>query len=86
MPLALTTGTLEAWAASEGYSLKTIAWLGLAGFAYLLVPLIAPLIDAIPLGGSRRAMWVRLAGYAIVFCMSGMAYGTAQHNLAIVGV
>ena len=86
LPLALTTGTLEAWAASEGYSLKTIAWLGLAGFAYLLKPLIAPLLDAIPLGGSRRAVWVRLAGYAIVLCISGMAFGAAQQSLIIVGI
>ena len=31
-------------------------------------------------------MWVRLGGYAIVLCMSGMAYGATQHNLAIVGI
>ena len=86
LPLALTTGTLEAWAASEGFALKTIAWLGLAGFAYLLKPLIAPLIDAIPLRGSRRKMWIRIAGYAIVLCISGMAFGAAGHSLIIVAV
>lgn len=86
LPLALTTGTLEAWAASEGFSLKTIGWLGLVGFAYLLKPLIAPLIDAIPLRGSRRAIWIRIGGYAIALCISGMAFGAARHGLTIVGI
>src|SRR5690606_20156769 len=61
LPLALTTGTLQAWATVENVSLQSIGFLTLIGTAYTIKFLWAPLIDryAPPLLGRRRS-WMFL--------------------------
>lgn len=56
LPLALTGGTLQAWATVDGVSLQHIGFLTLVGSAYTLKFLWAPLIDryAPPWLGRRR--------------------------------
>ncbi len=56
LPLALTGGTLQAWATVENVSLQDIGFLTLVGSAYTLKFLWAPLIDRYvpPLLGRRR--------------------------------
>lgn len=56
LPLALVSGTLQAWATVENVSLTEIGFLTLVGSAYTLKFLWAPLIDryAPPFMGRRR--------------------------------
>src|SRR5512137_1763445 len=56
LPLALTTGTLQAWATADGLDIKAIGFLTLVGSAYTLKFLWAPLMDRFvpPLLGRRR--------------------------------
>lgn len=56
LPLALTGGTLQAWATVENVSLQEIGFLTLVGTAYTLKFLWAPLVDRYvpPLLGRRR--------------------------------
>ncbi len=60
LPLALTTGTLQAWATVDGLDIKTISFLTLVGSAYTLKFLWAPLMDRFvpPLLGRRRGWMV----------------------------
>jgi len=60
LPLALTGGTLQAWATVEQVSLQQIGFLTLVGTAYTLKFLWAPLVDryAPPWLGRRRGWMV----------------------------
>lgn len=62
LPLALTSGTLQAWATVANASLTQIGFLTLVGSAYTLKFLWAPLIDryAVPILGRRRG-WIALS-------------------------
>lgn len=61
LPLALTGGTLQAWATVSNVSLQSIGFLTLVGTAYTLKFLWSPLIDryAPPWLGRRRG-WMLL--------------------------
>ena len=67
LPLALTTGTLQAWATVEGLDIRTISFLTLVGSAYTLKFLWAPLMDRYvpPLLGRRRG-WMVLTQLLLV--------------------
>lgn len=73
LPLALTSGTLQAWATVENVSLQSIGFLTLIGSAYTLKFLWAPLIDryALPLLGRRRG-WLLLMQLLLAACIAGM--------------
>lgn len=62
LPLALTSGTLQAWATVANAPLTQIGFLTLVGSAYTLKFLWAPLVDryAIPILGRRRG-WIILS-------------------------
>jgi PAT family beta-lactamase induction signal transducer AmpG len=74
LPLALTTGTLQAWATVEGVSLQAIGFLTLVGSAYTLKFLWAPLMDRYtpPLLGRRRG-WMVVT--QLLLALSIMAMG-----------
>lgn len=73
LPLALTSGTLQAWATVENVSLQSIGFLTLIGSAYTLKFLWAPLIDryALPLLGRRRG-WLLLMQLLLAACIAAM--------------
>ncbi len=75
LPLALTGGTLQAWATVEKVSLQEIGFLTLVGTAYTLKFLWAPMIDryAPPLLGRRRG-WMLLT--QILLALGMMVMGT----------
>ena len=75
LPLALTGGTLQAWATVEKVSLQEIGFLTLVGTAYTLKFLWAPMIDryAPPLLGRRRG-WMLLT--QILLALGLMLMGT----------
>src|SRR5690606_26921140 len=67
LPLALTSGTLQAWMTVEGLDIKTIGFFSLVGQAYIFKFLWAPLMDRYtpPLLGRRRG-WLVLTQIALV--------------------
>ena len=90
LPLALTTGTLQAWATSEGLDIRTIGFLTLVGSAYTLKFLWAPLMDRYvpPLFGRRRG-WMLLTQSLLIVSIATMgafAPTTAIVALALVAV
>ncbi|MBL8378485.1 MAG: muropeptide transporter [Burkholderiales bacterium] len=73
LPLALTTGTLQAWATVEGVDVKTIGFLTLVGSAYTLKFLWAPFMDRYvpPLLGRRRG-WMLVTQFALIASIAAM--------------
>ena len=61
LPLALSTGTLQAWLTIEGVDLKTLGWLSLVGLPYTYKFAWAPAIDrySLPFNfAGRRRGWL----------------------------
>ena len=89
LPLALSTGTLQAWLTVEGVELKTLGWLTLLGLPYTYKFLWAPLLDRyhVPgLGGwgGRRRGWMvvlLLAMAATLFAMSMQTPNSSNDSL-----
>ncbi|WP_198951262.1 muropeptide transporter [Pigmentiphaga sp. NML080357] len=82
LPLALTTGTLQAWATVDGVSLQAIGFLTLVGSAYTLKFLWAPLMDRYtpPLLGRRRG-WMVVT--QLLLALSIMAMGLLSPSAAL---
>jgi len=74
LPLALTAGTLQAWATVEGVSLQDIGFLTLVGSAYTLKFLWAPLVDRyVPPFLGRRRGWMALTQLLLAISIACMA-------------
>jgi len=75
LPLALTSGTLQAWMTVEGLDIKTIGFFSLVGQAYIFKFLWAPLMDRYtpPLLGRRRG-WLLLTQLGLVLGIAAMAF------------
>ena len=82
LPLALTGGTLQAWATVEQVSLQQIGFLTLVGTAYTLKFLWAPLIDryAPPWLGRRRG-WMVLMQVLLALGILAMGCLSPGQNL-----
>lgn len=90
LPLALTGGTLQAWATVEGVSLQEIGFLTLVGTAYTLKFLWAPLVDRYvpPLLGRRRG-WMFMTQLLLalgIMAMGVLSPGSALLPLALLAV
>ncbi len=90
LPLALTGGTLQAWATVEMVSLQAIGFLTLVGSAYTLKFLWAPLIDRyVPPFLGRRRGWMLLTQLllaAAIMAMSLFSPSQALLPLALLAV
>src|SRR5690606_33991295 len=84
LPLALTTGTLQAWATVDGVSLQSIGFLTLIGTAYTIKFLWAPLIDryAAPVLGRRRS-WIFLTQLLLAVFIAGMGMFSPGSHLGM---
>lgn len=84
LPLALTGGTLQAWATVENISLQQIGFLTLVGTAYTLKFLWAPLVDRYvpPLFGRRRG-WMALTQVLLGLSLFLMGYISPSQNLGL---
>ena len=73
LPLALTSGTLQAWLTVEGVDLKTIGWFALVGQPYTYKFLWAPLMDrfSLPFLGRRRG-WLLVTQLALAAAIAFM--------------
>ncbi|CAB3895424.1 Anhydromuropeptide permease [Achromobacter mucicolens] len=90
LPLALTSGTLQAWATVEGVPLQEIGFLTLVGTAYTIKFLWAPLVDrfAPPLLGRRRG-WMLVTQMllaAAILAMGALSPSSALMPLALLAV
>ncbi len=90
LPLALTGGTLQAWATVEQVALQDIGFLTLVGSAYTLKFIWAPLIDrfAPPWLGRRRG-WMLLAQLLLalgIAAMGTLSPGSSLLPLALIAV
>ncbi len=90
LPLALTGGTLQAWATVAGVSLQEIGFLTLVGTAYTLKFLWAPLVDrfAFPVLGRRRSWMLvsQLLLAVLIACMGLLDPGNQLMWLAVLAV
>lgn len=84
LPLALTGGTLQAWATLDGVSLQNIGFLTLIGSAYTLKFLWAPLVDryAPPLLGRRRG-WMLLTQLMLAGGIAAMGWFSPSSGLTV---
>lgn len=82
LPLALTTGTLQAWATADGLDIRTIGFLTIVGSAYTLKFLWSPLMDRFvpPLLGRRRG-WLLVTQLLLIVAIAAM--GTLSPTAAL---
>lgn len=90
LPLALTSGTLQAWATVEGVPLQEIGFLTLVGTAYTIKFLWAPLVDRYvpPLLGRRRG-WMLVTQLLLalaIMAMGALSPSSALMPLAMIAV
>ena len=85
LPLALVTGTLQAWATVEGLDIKTISFLTLVGSAYTLKFLWAPLMDRfippLPARFGRRRGWMIVTQLLLMTAIAAMGSLSPKHAL-----
>lgn len=87
LPLALTGGTLQAWATMSGVSLQNIGFLTLVGTAYTLKFLWAPIVDryAPPFLGRRRG-WIFFTQLLLAASIAAMGWYSPENNLFILAM
>lgn len=87
LPLALTGGTLQAWATMAGVSLQNIGFLTLVGTAYTLKFLWAPLVDryAPPILGRRRS-WIFFTQILLALSIAAMGLYSPENNLMVLAL
>lgn len=83
LPLALTSGTLQAWMTVAGLDLKTIGFFSLVGQAYVFKFLWSPVMDRYspPLMGRRRG-WLVICQLLLIAGLLAMGTLDPARNLA----
>ncbi|QKJ86168.1 MFS transporter [Paramixta manurensis] len=84
LPLALTSGTLQAWMTVEGVDLKTIGFFSLVGQAYVFKFLWSPMMDRYtpPFLGRRRG-WLLISQLLLVGGIALMGTLEPARNLTL---
>lgn len=79
LPLALTSGTLQAWMAVDGVDIKTIGIFALVGIPYTVKFLWSPIMDRFvpPLLGRRRG-WIIITQIALMLGIAAMAFNSPK--------
>lgn len=87
LPLALSSGTLQAWLTVEGIDIKTIGIFALAGLPYTFKFVWAPLLDRFepPFLGRRRA-WLLVTQLLLALACFGMASFDPKTSIGMLGV
>jgi PAT family beta-lactamase induction signal transducer AmpG len=86
LPLALTSGTLQAWLTVEGVSLSTIGVFTLVGLPYTWKFMWAPPMDRyVPPFLGRRRGWLLVTQLALAAGIAAMAFCAPQSQLALLG-
>lgn len=84
LPLALTSGTLQAWMAVENVDIKTIGFFSLVGQAYVFKFLWSPLMDRYtpPFLGRRRG-WLLVTQILLIAGIALMGFMQPSHDLTL---
>jgi len=79
LPLALTSGTLQAWMAVDGVDIRTIGIFALVGLPYTVKFLWSPIMDRFvpPLLGRRRG-WMIITQIALMLGIAAMAFNSPK--------
>jgi len=90
LPLALTSGTLQAWMTVENIDLKTIGFFSLVGQAYVFKFLWSPVMDRYtpPFLGRRRG-WLVMTQVLLLLAIAAMGFlepSTQLHWMAALAV
>lgn len=86
LPLALTSGTLQAWLTVEGVDLATIGWFSLIGLPYTVKFLWAPVMDRfVPPWLGRRRGWMLVTQTGLMAGVIGMALTGPGASLPLFG-
>ncbi len=87
LPLALSTGSLQAWLTVEGINIKTIGFFALAGLPYTFKFVWAPLLDRFepPFLGRRRG-WLVLTQLGLIGACLAMAELDPTESVVGLGV
>jgi PAT family beta-lactamase induction signal transducer AmpG len=86
LPLALSSGTLQAWLTVEGIDLKTIGFFALAGLPYTFKFVWAPLLDRFePRWLGRRRAWLLLTQLALAAACFAMAQFDPRTSITALG-
>jgi len=81
IPLALTSGTLQAWMTVVGVDLRTIGIFALVGLPYTVKFLWAPFMDRfIPPWLGRRRGWIIMTQLCLVTSISAMAFSSPRQT------
>ena len=87
LPLALTSGTLQAWMTVEGVDLSTIGFITLAGIPYTWKFLWAPTMDRfVPPFLGRRRGWLAVTQVLLALGISMIALQSPRTDLALIAV
>ena len=80
LPLALTSGTLQAWMSVEGVDIRTIGIFSLVGIPYTVKFLWSPLMDRfVPPWFGRRRGWMLATQLPLMFGIGAMGFASPQH-------
>lgn len=81
LPLALTSGTLQAWMAVDGVDIKTIGIFALVGLPYTVKFLWSPIMDRFvpPLLGRRRG-WMIITQVVLILGIAAMAFNSPKQS------
>lgn len=84
LPLALTSGTLQAWMTVENVDLKTIGFFSLVGQAYVFKFLWSPMMDRYtpPFFGRRRG-WLLISQLLLIAGIVAMGFMEPSRNLTM---
>ena len=87
LPLALSTGTLQAWLADVDVNIRSIGWFSLAGLPYTLKFIWSPLMDRfVPNNLGRRRGWMFLTQCALLILITVMGLLTPDEHLKVMGM
>ncbi len=79
IPLALTSGTLQAWMAVTGVDLRTIGIFSLVGIPYTIKFLWSPIMDRyVPPWLGRRRGWIIITQILLMLGISAMAFSSPR--------
>jgi len=86
LPLALSTGTLQAWLTVEGIDIKTIGFFALAGLPYTFKFVWAPLLDRFePRWLGRRRGWLLITQLLLAAGCWAMAAFEPKASIGMLG-
>ena len=82
LPLALTSGTLQAWMSVAGIDIRTIGIFSLVGIPYTVKFLWSPLMDRfVPPWLGRRRGWMTGTQVVLMLGIGAMGFASPQHAL-----